>query len=83
MENEILRRLSHPGTIKLLRIMKKERVLSFSELMFEVQLNPSTLNTILRTLVENGIIEKDDQGNIITEKGRRVTEILEKLSEEL
>ncbi len=76
---EVLRRLSHPGTVRVLKLLREENVMTFSDLMFKAQLNPSTLNTILKTLVSSGIVRKNGQGYGITSKGQRIAEIIDEL----
>ncbi len=81
--DDVLKKLSHPGTVKLLQILKEGEKMSFSELMFKAQLNPSTLSTILKILTESGILKKDGQSYLITEKGYKIADILEELIDSL
>ncbi len=68
----------HPSTVKILRVLSNGPA-GFSEIMFESRVSPSVLTRTLRNLVEHGLVRKEDSKYIITDKGREVFELLEKL----
>lgn len=52
----------------------------FSQLMFETKLNPGMLSRHLKTLTEHAVVEKYSNSYGLTDKGRKLVEILEELN---
>ncbi len=67
--------LVHPNTIKILKVLKNGS-LSFTEIMFTLNMSPSVLSSMLKKLSEMGFVEKCESKYIITDRGY---ELLEKL----
>lgn len=52
----------------------------FSQLMFETNLNPGMLSRHLKTLTEHAVVEKYSNNYELTEKGRKIVEILDEIN---
>ena len=52
----------------------------FSQLMFETKLNPGVLSRHLKALTEHAVVEKHSNSYGLTDKGRKLVEILEELN---
>jgi len=88
---DILTESRHERITKTLKVLARSGVCDvisrlklsscgFSQLMFEIKLNPGMLSRHLKTLTENAVIEKHLNNYELTEKGRKLVEILEEIS---
>jgi DNA-binding HxlR family transcriptional regulator len=61
--------------------MTLSKPLGFSELMFEVRLNPGVVDRNLKALLEHSLVERKENKYFLTEKGKKVVLLLKKFSE--
>ena len=81
-KQEIYKVLVHPGTVKILLSLKSGAA-GFTEIMFESKLSPSVLNRLLKHLVENNLVLKQNGKYVLSEQGRKLISLLEKVIEML
>ena len=78
-ENEkILKIVSRSGMSSILSSLEKNPM-RFSQLMFKTKLNPGILDRHLKSLMEFGIVEKDKERYVLTQKGERLINVLKDL----
>jgi DNA-binding HxlR family transcriptional regulator len=51
----------------------------FSQLMFETKLNPGIIDRHLKALLELGVAEKKEESYELTERGKKLVEILREI----
>lgn len=78
VESKALKTLLHPGTSKILSSLDED-CMTFSELMFATQLNPSVLTNLLKILCEMDVIKKRDNKYSLTDRGYTIMSLLEEL----
>ncbi|WP_202320401.1 winged helix-turn-helix transcriptional regulator [Archaeoglobus neptunius] len=71
----VLKVLGRSGVSDVLRSLEKGPR-RFSQLVFESRLNPSALSKRLRALQELAIVEKSQDMYRLTDRGRRITNVL-------
>ncbi len=77
IQDDILKVIAHEGTMKIVEtVAMKTDAASFSSLMFETQMNPGVLNRLLKEQVQLGILVKSKEGYTLTEKGKKVLELV-------
>jgi DNA-binding HxlR family transcriptional regulator len=79
-DREILKVVSRSGVSPILFSLKR-KPMRFSQLMFETCLNPCVLNRHLKSLMQLGIVEKTSNCYSLTEEGKQIVSILDKLLE--
>ncbi len=77
-KQEVYKILVHPGTVKILLSLKSGSA-GFTEIMFESKLSPSVLNRLLKQLVENNLVLKQNGKYTLTEHGRKLISLLERI----
>ncbi len=77
---EFLKIIARSGVKEILNELDKKPS-RFSELMFSTQLNPGILNRHLKILTKINLISKDGEFYFLTEKGRKLVEIINELLE--
>ena len=75
---KILKIVSRSGMSSILSSLEKNPM-RFSQLMFKTRLNPGILDRHLKSLIKFGIVEKDEEKYILTQKGERLIEVLRDL----
>ncbi len=81
VSNTQLKKVIQLKTLEIMKLLREKEQMSFSELMFEARLNPSSLSDSLKTLIEFGIVAKVDSAYVLTDKGVVVLSTFTKLIE--
>lgn len=68
IRTDILLVLGYAGTIELMLALDGG-ISKFTNLMFEIQMNPAVLNRLLREMIEHSLVKRIDGGYILTLKG--------------
>ncbi|MCX7797812.1 MAG: metalloregulator ArsR/SmtB family transcription factor [Melioribacter sp.] len=84
---KILTAISHPNRIKILKLLRREKVMCGCEILSTIKIEQSNLSRHLNTLVQAGILIAWKEGvkmnyKVANEKVFKILDIAEQLSEE-